>query len=80
MQAGETAVRHWHTHIHIMHQMCQRIGAVRKWPVARGYRGNNPAGDATSAALPKTGTMRQHHRPLPFAELGAALGKDRGER
>ena len=28
----------------------QRIGAVMKWAVAQGYREDNPAGDAISAA------------------------------
>ena len=39
------------------------------------YRDDNPAGDAISAALPKTGTMRKHRRALPFADVGAALDK-----
>ena len=39
-----------------------------KWAVAQGYRGDNPAGDAISAALPKTtttssGTPRPSARP-----------------
>ena len=29
----------------------QRIGAVMKWAVAQGFRDDNPAGDAISAAL-----------------------------
>ena len=38
----------------------QRIGAVMKWAAAQGYRGDNPAGGAISAAL-------------PHAEVAAAL-------
>ena len=44
-------------------------------PVAQGYRDDNPAGHAISAALPKTGTVRKHQRALPFAEVGATLDK-----
>ena len=40
-------------------------------------RGDNPAGDAISAALPKNGSVRQHQRALPFGEVGAALAKVR---
>ena len=71
-------IPHWHTKNETMRRVRQRIGAVMKWAVAQGYRGDNPAGDAISAALPKTGTMRRHQRALPFAEVGAALAKVKG--
>ncbi|MDE0378652.1 MAG: tyrosine-type recombinase/integrase [Rhodospirillales bacterium] len=51
----------------------QRIGAILKWAVAEGYRDDNPAGDAITAALPKGGVARQHQRALPYAEVGAAI-------
>ena len=57
----------------------QRIGAVMKWAVAKGYRGDNPAGDAITAALPRNGG-HQHHKALPHAGLGAALAKVRTDR
>ena len=56
----------------------QRIGAVMKWAIAEGHRGDNPAGEAIGAALPKNGVVRQHQRALPHAEVGAALAKVRG--
>ena len=71
-------IPHWHTKNETMRRVRQRIGAVMKWAVAQGYRGDNPAGDAISAALPKTGTMRRHQRDLPFAEVGSALDKVKG--
>ena len=55
----------------------QRIGAVMKWAVAQGYRDDNPAGDAISAALPKAGVRKQHMRALPHAEVAAALARVR---
>ena len=66
-------IPHWHAKNETMRRVRQRIGAVMKWAVAQGYRDDNPAGDAISAALPKTGTMRKHQRALPFPEVGAAL-------
>ena len=68
-------IPHWHTKNETMRRVRQRIGAVMKWAVAQGYRDDNPAGDAISAALPKTGTVRKHQRALPFADVGAALDK-----
>ena len=70
-------IPHWHTKNETMRRVRQRIGAVMKWAVAQGYRDDNPAGDAISAALPKTGTMRKHQRALPFAEVGVTLDKVR---
>ena len=58
-------IPHWHTKTETMRRVRQRIGAVMKWAVAQGYRDDNPAGDAISAALPKTGTVRKHQRALP---------------
>ena len=54
----------------------QRIGAVMKWAVAKGYRQDNPAGDAIGAALPRNGG-HVHHKALPHREVGAALRKVR---
>ena len=68
-------VPHWHTRTETMRRVRQRIGAVMKWAVAQGFRADNPAGDAISAALPKTGTVRRHHRALPYTEVGAALDR-----
>ena len=58
----------------------QRIAAVMKWAVAQGYRQDNPAGDAISAALPKTAVPQQHQRALPHAEVGVALARVRRSR
>ena len=42
-----------------------------------GYRTDNPAGDAISAALPNNAVVRNHQRALPHAEVGAALRRVR---
>ena len=56
----------------------QRIGAVMPWAVAQGYREDNPAGEVIGAALPKNGFRPQHHRALPYAEVGDAIEQVRG--
>ncbi len=55
----------------------QRICTVMKWAVAKGYRSDNPAGDAIAAALPRNGNTTRHFRALPHGEVSAALVKVR---
>ena len=51
----------------------QHLGTIFKWAVAQGYRDDNPAGDAISAALPKSGNDEEHHRALPHGAVAGAL-------
>ena len=53
----------------------RRIGAVMKWAVAQGYRADNPAGDAISAALPNNNAQVTHRAALPHSQVGAAVAK-----
>ena len=55
----------------------QYMGAVFKWAVVEGHRGDNPAGDVISEGLPKTAPPRKHQRALPFADVSSALDKIR---
>ena len=55
----------------------QRISIVMRWAVAQGYRGDNPAGDALGAALPKISNVQRHYRALPYHRVSAALRKVR---
>ncbi len=55
----------------------QRIGAVMRWAIARGYRADNPAGDAVTAALPRNAAQPEHFRALPHNEVAAVLAKVR---
>ena len=48
-----------------------------KWAIAQGLRMDNPAGEAISAALPKSTAVRKHQRALAHAEVGAALRRVR---
>ena len=63
----------WSTKRETARRLRHRNGAVMKWAVAQGYRVDNPAGDAISGALPKTGVRMEHRKALPHAEVGAAL-------
>ena len=56
----------------------QRIAAVMRTAIAAGYRLDNPAGDAVTAALPKGLQTQRHQRALPHREVAAALDKVRG--
>ena len=51
----------------------QRIGAVMRWAIAQGYRADNPAGDAITAALPRNGRQSRHFKALPHGEVATAL-------
>ena len=67
----------WSTKRETARRVRQRIGAVMKWAVANGYRQDNPAGDAITAALPQGGVRRKHFRALPHADVAAALERVR---
>ena len=70
----------WSTKRETARRFRQRIGAVMKWAVAQGYREDNPAGDAISAALPKNSVRRQHQRALPHARVAETLGRVRASK
>ena len=50
----------------------RRIGSVMRWSIARGYRPDDPC-TAVSAALPRNGAQKVHHRALPHADVVTAL-------
>ena len=51
----------------------RRIGAIMRWAIAQGYRSDNPAGEAVTAALPKRPRQIRHMPALPHGEVAAAL-------
>ena len=56
----------------------QRISAVMRWSVAQGYRGDDPAGDVISKALPRTTNgPKVHMRAVPHGDVGGVLEKVR---
>lgn len=58
----------WLTRPEIAKKQRYRINMVMKWAIAQGYRDDNPAGDALTAALPKQKPGR-HHRAVPAEEV-----------
>ncbi len=58
----------------------RRIGTVMNWAVAQGYRQDNPAGEAITAALPKRSKHVRHMPALPHGEVAAAIAAVHGSR
>lgn len=65
----------WHAKRETAQRVRQRIGAVMKWSIAKGFRFDNPAGSAIGAALPRNGGKVRHHRALPYGEVAGAMAK-----
>lgn len=63
----------WHDKRETARKVKTRIGVVMRWCIAEGYRTDDPAGSALSAALPRHKTPAQHHASLPHREVAAAL-------
>ena len=70
----------WHTKATTAKRVRQRIAAVMRWAVAQGYRTDNPAGAAVTAALPKQNGGTNHHRALPHRDVAAAIAKVRASK
>ena len=68
---------HWHEKFTTMKRVRQRIGAIMKFSIAKGYRSTDPAGPELTAALPKNGRRKEHLKALPHGEVGAALASIR---
>ena len=58
----------------------RRISAIMKWAIVQGYRGDNPAGEAIVAALPKRATPVTHMRALPYGEVADAIQRVRASK
>ena len=52
----------------------QRISAVMRWAISQGLRQDDPT-SALGMALPRNGTVKQHHRALPHAWVQDVLGR-----
>ena len=67
----------WSTKNETAQRVRRRIGVIMRWAIAQGYRSDNPAGDAVTAALPKRPRQIRHMPALPYGEVGAALASVR---
>ena len=63
----------WNTKRETARRVRQRIAAVMKWAIAKGYRPDNPAGEQVLQALPKNGVIRKHQPALPHGRVGGAV-------
>ena len=57
-----------------------RISYVMKWCIGRGYRGEDPAGGAITAALPQHAGHKRHFAALPHPEVAGAIAKVRAAK
>lgn len=62
----------WLTKAETARRVRQRIGAVMKWCIAKGWRKDNPV-DAVDKGLPKQKDKVQHRKSLPYAEVAGCL-------
>lgn len=58
-------------------QVREHISVIMEWAIAENHRIDNPAGKAITKSLPRQTQRVKHHRALPFAKVGAAIGKVR---
>ena len=66
----------WHTKRETAKKVANRLGVVMRWAIAEGYRTDDPAGPALTAALPRNAAKPVEHLPsLPAAELAEALAR-----
>lgn len=57
-----------------------RLSMVMRWAVAKGYRPDDPAGEALETALPKRGTRTTHHKALHHSAVADALATVRASK
>ena len=70
-------IPHWEAKRETAQQVRRRLSAIFKWAIAEGYRNDNPAGEAISAALPKANGPKKHLAALPHAQVKSAIEKIR---
>lgn len=61
-------------------RLLARISHVMKWCIGRGYRNENPADEAVTAALPRDMGRKRHFRALPHEKVAAAIAKVRAAK
>ena len=67
----------WHEKPETARRVKQRISAIMDWSVAAGFRGDNPAGEALNAVLPKNSGTKRRQRALPHSEVRGAIERVR---
>ena len=67
----------WNQKKETSRRLRRRLSAIFRWSITEGFRSDDPAGPAISAALPRNGGQRKHMKALPHAEVSDALAKVR---
>ena len=66
----------WHKKRETGRKVKTRISLVMRWAIAQGYRRDDPAGPALTAALPRHQSIpAEHFASLPYDEVAAALAR-----
>ena len=63
----------WESKQETIRRVRQRLSAIFKWAIAKGYRNDDPAGPAISEVLPKAKNEKKHMKSLPHGEVGKAV-------
>ena len=63
----------WQDRQETARRLTQRISTVMRWCVAKGFRPDNPAGEAIREALPLRRRRRRHYRALHYRDVTSAL-------
>ncbi|MXZ53369.1 MAG: tyrosine-type recombinase/integrase [Acidimicrobiaceae bacterium] len=63
----------WHAKPETARKLRTRLGMVMRWAMAEGHRGDDPAGPALTAALPRHSAPAKHLASLPHGEIAEAL-------
>ena len=69
----ECLLPNWEEKQETMRRVRQRLSAIFKYCIAKGYRKDDPAGPAISEALPKGKNGKKHHKALPHSEVGKSI-------
>ena len=65
---------HWHAFPAAADTARRRISAVLQWAIGQGYRSDDPAAKrAVAAALGAQAHRIEHHRTMPYAEVGQGI-------
>ena len=63
----------WESKQETIRRVRQRLSAIFKWCIAKGYRNDDPAGPAISEVLPKAKNGKKHMKALPHGEVGSCI-------
>ena len=67
----------WHVKPTTAKRVQRRLYIILQWAIAKGYRTDNPAGDALKAVLPRQTHKPEHMKAVPYKEVGNAIRKVR---